>query len=287
MPEFDSHCACPVKRYDDIIHVDCATHMYPDGVQGIHNMCFHVHEREIVAVCGGNGSGKSTLLEHLNGLLLPSAGRVYVMGEEVTDATKKEIWRYVGLVFQRPDDQLFAPTVLDDVMFGPVNMGMSLPEARRAALEALESVGAEDIVDRVPAYLSGGQKRLVAIAGVLAMKPRVIAMDEPTSDLDTWHCDRIERIVVRLRDEFGISVVMATHDLDMAARLADRVCILKDGAIVGEGTPRDVFYNKPLVESSGLAIPKVVEIYEDYCRHFKKQPDMRPLNVHELIEAML
>jgi len=286
MLEYDSYRACETKRRGDIIHVDCVSHVYPDGSQGIHNMCFHVHEREIVAVCGGNGSGKSTLLEHLNGLLMPSQGKVYVMGEEVTDATKKEIWRHVGLVFQRPDDQLFAPTVLDDVMFGPLNMGVARDDARRIALEALESVGAEDTVDRVPAYLSGGQKRLVAIAGVLAMKPRVIALDEPTSDLDTWHCDRIERIVVRLRDRFGISVVIATHDLDMAARLADRVCILRGGSIIDEGMPRDVFYNKRLVESAGLMLPKVVEIYEDYCYHFHKEPDMRPLNVHELIEAM-
>jgi cobalt/nickel transport system ATP-binding protein len=286
MLEYDGHCACAIKKGSDIVHVDCATHVYPDGSQGIHNMCFHVHEREIVAVCGGNGSGKSTLLEHLNGLLLPSAGKVFVMGEEVTGATKKEIWRHVGLVFQRPDDQLFAPTVLDDVMFGPLNMGMGKEEAKRVAVTALESVGARSMLERVPAYLSGGEKRLVAIAGVLAMRPRVIALDEPTSDLDTWHCELIERIMLKLREEFGISVVMATHDLDMAARLADRVCILKHGAIVGEGTPADVFYNKRLIESAGLEVPKVVEIYEDYCRQFDKEPDMRPLNVAELIEAM-
>lgn len=286
MLEYDNHCTCAINNKDSIIHVDCASHVYPDGSQGIHNMCFHVHEREIVAVCGANGSGKSTLLEHLNGLLMPSTGKVYVMGEEVTDATKKEIWRYVGVVFQRPDDQLFAPTVLDDVMFGPINMGMDRVDARRIAVETLESLGAEDMIDRVPAYLSGGQKRLVAIAGVLAMKPGVIALDEPTSDLDTWHSDLIEHIILRLRNVFGISVVMATHDLDMAARLADRICILKNGAIVDEGSPRDVFYNKRLVESAGLALPKVVEIYEDYCYHFNKEPDLRPLNVHELIEAM-
>jgi cobalt/nickel transport system ATP-binding protein len=286
MLEYDSHCVCAVRGKNDVIHVDCVSHVYPDGSQGIHNMCFHVHRREIVAVCGGNGSGKSTLLEHLNGLLLPSTGKVYVMGEEVTGETKKDIWRYVGLVFQRPDDQLFAPTVLDDVMFGPLNMGMGKEEARSTAMEALENVGATGLVERVPAYLSGGQKRLVAIAGVLAMRPGVIALDEPTSDLDTWHCELIERIIVRLRNEFGISVVMATHDLDMAAKLADRVCILKGGAIVDEGTPRDLFYNRRLIESAGLAVPKVVEIYEDYCKCFHKEPDMRPLNVAELIEAM-
>jgi cobalt/nickel transport system ATP-binding protein len=249
-------------------------------------MCFHVHEREIVAVCGGNGSGKSTLLEHLNGLLLPSAGRVYVMGREVTGQSKKEIWRYVGLVFQRPEDQLFAPTVLDDVMFGPLNIGMGVGEARKTAIEALESVGARDLLDRVPAYLSGGQKRLVAIAGVLAMRPRVIALDEPTSDLDPEHSELIDRLIVGLRDRFGISMVFATHDLDMAARLADRVCILKYGSIIADGSPRDIFYDRRIIAGAGLCVPKVVEVYQEYCARFHKEPDMRPLTVAELMEAM-
>ncbi len=281
----NSHCSCPVSDGRDIIHVDCASHVFPDGREGIHDMCFHVHEREIVAVCGGNGSGKSTLLEHLNGLLLPSAGRVYVMGEEAVRG-KGEIWRYVGLVFQRPEDQLFAPTVLDDVMFGPRNMGMDVGEARRAATEALDSVGAAGLLDRVPAYLSGGEKRLVAIAGVLAMRPKVIALDEPTADLDPRHSGLIDRVIVDLRERFGISVVFATHDLDMASRLADRVCILKDGSTIADGPPRDVFYDRRIIEGAGLSVPKVVEVYREYCIRFNKEPDMRPLTVEELMEAM-
>jgi cobalt/nickel transport system ATP-binding protein len=283
---YNSHCSCPIRGNKDVIHVDCASHVFPDGSQGIHNMCFHVHEREIVAVCGGNGSGKSTLLEHLNGLLLPSAGSVYVMGEEVTGYTKKEIWRYVGLVFQRPEDQLFAPTVLDDVMFGPLNMGMGVEEARGTAVEALESVGAGDLLDRVPAYLSGGQKRLVAIAGVLAMRPRVIALDEPTSDLDPEHSELIDRVIAHLRDRFGISMVFATHDLDMAAKLADRVCILKDGSTIADGSPRDIFYDRHVIAGAGLSVPKVVEVYLEYCALVNREPDMRPLTVEELMEAM-
>jgi cobalt/nickel transport system ATP-binding protein len=249
-------------------------------------MCFHVHEGEIVAVCGGNGSGKSTLLEHLNGLLLPSTGRVYVMGEEVTGQTRKEIWRYVGLVFQRPEDQLFAPTALDDVMFGPLNTGMGVEEARKAAAEALDSVGASGLLDRVPAYLSGGEKRLVAIAGVLSMRPKVIALDEPTSDLDPEHSALIDSVISGLRDRFGISVVFATHDLDMAARLADRVCILKGGSTIADGPPRDIFYDRRVIGEAGRCPPRVVEIYQEYCARYGKEPDMRPLTVAELIAAM-
>ncbi|HMK48398.1 MAG TPA: ATP-binding cassette domain-containing protein, partial [Methanocella sp.] len=122
-------CGAESGRETQIIHVDCASHRYPDGSMGIHDMCFYVAPREIVAICGANGSGKSTLLEHLNGLLVPTSGHVYVMGRRCDDM-KGEIWKEVGLVFQRPEDQLFAPTVLDDVMFGPVNLGMSIEQAR-------------------------------------------------------------------------------------------------------------------------------------------------------------
>jgi cobalt/nickel transport system ATP-binding protein len=249
-------------------------------------MCFKIHDREIVAVCGANGSGKSTLLEHLNGLLEPSSGKVYVMGRELDSAMRRDIWRYVGLVFQKPDDQLFAPTVIDDVMFGPVNMGMSPEEARSAALEALKSVGALDVKDKMPAYLSGGQKRLVSIAGILAMKPRVIVLDEPTSDLDACHGAMIERVINGLRDRFGISIVVATHNLDMAARLADRVCILKNGSVVAEGTPREIFYDKQLIREAGLAAPEVVEIYEGYCARKTVKDPGNPITIGELLDAV-
>jgi cobalt/nickel transport system ATP-binding protein len=205
--------ACVVENC--IIHVDCASHRYPDGTLGIHDMCFSVCRREIIALCGGNGSGKSTLLEHLNGPPPPSTGNVYVLGKPCAEI-RKTVWRHVGLIFQRPEDQLFAPTVLDDVMFGPVNMGMTLDEARDAATEALEQVGAASLAGKIPDCLSGGEKRLAAIAGVLVMKPAVICTDEPTSDLDDCHRKRIELLIRRLRDDLGIGLVIATHDMDMA-----------------------------------------------------------------------
>ena len=150
-----------------LVHIDCASHVYPDGSVGLHAMCFAVHRGEIVAVCGANGSGKSTLIEHLNGTLVPAEGRVEIRGEAVDDARRRQLWRTVGGVFQDADSQLFAPTVVEDVAFGPMNLGLSAEEARGAALEALESVGAVGLADRIPAYLSGGEKRLAALAGVL------------------------------------------------------------------------------------------------------------------------
>jgi cobalt/nickel transport system ATP-binding protein len=275
-------CVCAVE---DVIHVDCASHIYPDGSVGIHNMCFCVREKEIVAVCGCNGSGKSTLLEHLNGLLLPSSGSVYVKGKKIVGDLRKEIWRDVGLVFQRPDDQLFAPTVLDDVMFGLVNMGMPIEEARDKAFESLESVGVADTASKVPNYLSGGQKRLVAIAGVIAMKPSVVAMDEPTAELDAVHGGKIEEIIKEMRNH-GMSVVIATHDLEMAARLADRVCILKKGSIIADGSPEEVFYDADIMKEAGLRPPEAVELYRERCGRLGLPLEERPVTMAALIKCL-
>ena len=188
-----------------------------------------------MALCGPNGSGKSTLIEHLNGLLVPTEGNISVNGRSITKGEHSSLWQDVGIVFQQSDDQLFAPTVIDDVMFGPVNLGMSRDAARAAAIQALEAVGAAGLVSKLPNYLSGGQKRLISIAGILAMRPGVIALDEPTSDLDPVHSERIEQLIRNLKQKFGISVVIATHDMDLAARIADRICLVRNGSVFAEG----------------------------------------------------
>jgi cobalt/nickel transport system ATP-binding protein len=271
----------------ELIHIDCASHIYPDGSIGIHDLCFRVQENEIVAICGVNGSGKSTLLEHLNGLLLPSKGEIHVMGKRIDNRTKKDLWKKVGIVFQKSEDQLFAPTVLDDVMFGPLNLGLNKGEAWSTAMKALKDLGTEELINKIPNYLSGGQKRLVSIAGILAMKPKIIALDEPTSDLDPKHAELIENIIHELKEKHGISIVLATHDLDLAARIADRVCIVKDGSVIAEGTPSDIFYNSRLLENAGLKKPKVVQIYETFCKRKDLEMKKRPLTVEELVEYLI
>ncbi|MEN6610754.1 MAG: ATP-binding cassette domain-containing protein [Methanoregulaceae archaeon] len=282
----ESFCPGPALDGSELIHVDCAGHVYPDGSIGIHNMCFRVRVDEIVALCGANGSGKSTLIEHLNGLLTPSEGSVAVLGKNVDEAVRNELWKEVGVVFQRTDDQLFAPTVLDDVMFGPLNSGMSQEEAKERAESALAAVGALDLVQKMPHYLSGGQKRLVAIAGILAMRPRVIALDEPTSDLDPVHTERIEHLIKKVRDEFHISIVIATHDLDLAARIADRICIVKSGSILAEGTPASVFYNDDLLRRAGLKKPLAVQIYEEYCSRRGIEIRQKPVRITEFLDSI-
>jgi cobalt/nickel transport system ATP-binding protein len=279
------HCP-PVDRERELIHVDCASHTYPDGSVGIHDMCFFVLRHEIVALCGPNGSGKSTLIEHLNGILTPSEGDIWVNGRSIIGGERTDLWKEVGVVFQRSDDQLFAPTVLDDVMFGPLNMGMPVDEAKAAAMEALETVGAADLVHKLPNYLSGGQKRLVSIAGILAMKPKVIALDEPTSDLDPVHSERIEDLITGLRERFSISVVIATHDLDFAARVADRICLVKNGSVFAEGTPAEVFYDPALIADAGLKVPQVVRVYLEYCALHGIEPRDRPTRVEDLLAVL-
>jgi cobalt/nickel transport system ATP-binding protein len=249
-------------------------------------MCFYVLKNEIVAICGPNGSGKSTLIEHLNGLLLPSLGTIWVNGRTISGGEQAGLWKEVGIVFQQSDDQLFAPTVLDDVMFGPLNLGLLPCEARTRAMEALETVGAAGLVHKLPNYLSGGQKRLVSIAGILAMKPMVIAMDEPTADLDPVHAGMIERIILDLKERLGISVVIATHDVDLAARIADRICLVSNGAVFAEGIPKEIFYDPVLIAEAGLKLPSCVQTYLDFCSAVGVRPASNPLKTDELVVAL-
>lgn len=274
---------CP-RAEEAIVHVDCVTHRYPDGTEGIHNMCFRVFPKEIVALCGPNGAGKSTLIEHINGLMMPDVGRVLVFGTEIDKRNAASIRKMVGLVFQNADSQLFSPTVLEDVMFGPLNLGMSDDEARKKAMWALEVVGMKDELNKIPHYLSGGQKRLVAIAGVLAMDPKILVADEPTGDLDPSNARKIEELLRSLRDRHGISVVVALHDMDMAARLADRICVVKNGGIVAEGKPRDVLYNEDLLRSAGLELPNIAKIAK--ALGLDQPPEKRPLTLEELLPML-
>ncbi|KAF5054961.1 Cobalt import ATP-binding protein CbiO [anaerobic digester metagenome] len=269
-----------------IIHVDCASHVYADGSVGLHQMCFFIRKGEVVVVCGANGSGKSTLIEHLNGTLVPEEGRIEVHGERVDENRRRELWRTVGVVFQDADSQLFAPTVLEDVAFGPINLGVPPDEARREAREALEAVDAVRLIEKIPAYMSGGEKRLAAIAGVLAMHPEVIALDEPTSDLDPVHAARVETLILELRNKQEYGIVLSTHDLDLAARVANRVVILQAGSVIAEGPPRDLFYDRALLERSGLIEPGVVRIWRALRENEDGGLDPRPITEHELVTTL-
>jgi cobalt/nickel transport system ATP-binding protein len=263
------------------VSLQCGAHTYPDGTVGMHDVEFDIYPDETVALIGGNGAGKSTLLEHLNATLVPDEGELVVDGTRITEDNKPVARREVGFVFQDADTQLVAPTVLDDVMFGLQNDGVGGDEARERAREALSTVDAEHLEDRIPHYLSGGEKRLVGLAGVLALEPSVVVLDEPLAGLDPDRSQLVADRIKQIHDD-GISVVLSTHDLEFAAEIADRVCVMSGGDIVGRGTPREVFYDDALLAQANLHPPAAVRI----ARDAEIDTDSRPVSETELVRLL-
>ena len=219
-----------------------------------------VEEGSFVAVLGGNGSGKSTLAKHFNSILLPCGGKVYVSGMDTADEDKLiAIRRNIGMVFQNPDNQIVANVVEEDVAFGPENLGVASPMIRKRVDDALKQVGMYDYREHAPHLLSGGQKQRVAIAGVIAMEPKCIVLDEPTAMLDPRGRREVMDTVIRLNQEKKITVVLITHHMDEAAK-AQRVVVLHKGNIAADGTPREVFAQTEMLHNIGLAAPETVEL---------------------------
>jgi len=229
---------------------DLAFH-YPDGTPALRGISFDVERSERVALLGSTGSGKSTLLQHLNGLLTPDAGSVTVAGFAVADDTVREVRRRVGLVFQDPNDQLFLPTLLEDVAFGPLNNGVDSHEAIHRARAILEELGLVGVESRPAHHLSGGERRLAALATVLVSRPDLLALDEPTGDLDAVSRSRLVRLLTT-RPE---TLLTATHDLHVAAALCERGVVLHRGVVVADRPLADVLGDRELLERHGLAAP--------------------------------
>lgn len=236
-----------VVRFDNVSHIySPGTPFEKKALSGI-NLC--VEKGDSLCICGKTGSGKTTLIKHINGLLKPYSGEVKTDG-------------FAGLVFQFPEDQLFAPTVIEDVMFGPLNMGKSREEARAAAEEALARAGMESqFYDRNPFTLSGGQKRLAALAGVLAMKPQILVLDEPTAGLDFRSSASLLKLLHRLNSE-GVTVIAVTHEMNLARDYFSKLLILDSGHAVWNGNTADAFCagNRELIEHAGLEMPQDNEI---------------------------
>ncbi|MCG0276105.1 MAG: energy-coupling factor transporter ATPase [Thermosediminibacteraceae bacterium] len=244
------------------------THIYMPGTPfesvALQDVNWTVEDGEFWGLIGHTGSGKSTLIQHLNGLLKPTSGEVIIDGVNINErgVNLKEIRQKVGLVFQFPEHQLFEETVEKDVAFGPRNMDLPEEEVNRRVKEALELVGLNynEIKDRSPFELSGGQMRRVAIAGVLAMKPKVLILDEPTVGLDPKGRDEILREIVKLREEQNITVILVSHSMEDIAKLVDKIAVMHKGRIVDSGTPKEIFKNYQGLISIGLDIPQITHL---------------------------
>ena len=224
---------------------------YPDGLHALKGVDLCVEEGECLALVGPNSAGKSTLLLHCNGCLLPAEGEVRVAGVPVDKAHLDDIRRRVGTVFQEADDQLFMPTIAEDVGFGPHNMGLAPQEVQARVEQALAAVGAGHLLQRQPHHLSGGEKRAVAIATVLAMRPGLLLLDEPTSNLDP----RARRRFMELARSLPQTRIIATHDMDMVLELCARTVVLYDGQVRADGPTREIFQDAILLQQCGLEVP--------------------------------
>ena len=235
-------------------------------IKALNDICIQMKDGEFIGLIGHTGSGKSTLVQHLNGLLKATSGEIFYNGEDIYDKdyNLKQLRSKVGLVFQYPEHQLFEVDVFSDVCFGPKNLGLPQKEIELRAYEALKKVGLEDEhFYHSPFDLSGGQKRRVAIAGVLAMKPEVLILDEPTAGLDPKGRDEILTLIKKLRDENNITIILVSHSMEDVANYVDRLIVMNKGSIMMDGTPREVFLRYKELEEVGLCAPQVTYIMHE------------------------
>jgi len=234
-----------------IVELKDVHYRYPDGTEALKGISFKVFHGESVGITGANGAGKTTLLLNMNGHLLPTNGEISIGEVPLTKKTKQEIRRKVGFIFQRPDDQLFMPSVYEDVAFGPINLGLSQEKVDERVKSALQMVGCLHLMKRPPHRLSEGQKRAVAIAAVMAMKPDILVMDEPASNLDP----KSRRQLINLLKGFHHTKIIASHDLDLILDVCERCIMIKDGKIVIDGPTEEVLTNVVLLDENNLELP--------------------------------
>ena len=250
------------------IKVEQLSHIYSPGTPfesvALKNVNFEVSNGEFIGLIGHTGSGKSTLIQHLNGLLKATSGKIYIDGMDLTssDVTLTDIRKKVGLVFQYPEYQLFEETIEKDIAFGPSKLNLSAEEITKRVKDAMKMVGLnyEALKDKSPFELSGGQKRRVSIAGVLAMKPDILILDEPTAGLDPKGRDEILNQIRVVQQTYGTTIILVSHSMDDVSRLVNRLIVMNRGEVAFDGTPRQIFAHQQKMEAIGLGVPKVVEL---------------------------
>lgn len=253
------------------IKIENLTYVYmpktPFEKKALDNVSLEIEDGEFLAVIGHTGSGKSTLIQHLNGLLKPASGKIYVDGTDITDKDTKlvDIRKKVGLVFQYPEYQLFEETIAKDIAYGPSNLGLNEDEILKRVKKSMEMVGLnyEEYKDISPFELSGGQKRRVAIAGVIAMEPKVLILDEPTAGLDPAGRDDILEQIKLLHEKYNMTIILVSHSMEDVGKLAEKIIVMNDGHIELQGKPKDVFKEIDTLEKIGLAVPQVTYLMRE------------------------
>lgn len=273
---------------ETVLSVKNLSYSYNEDKKALKGISLDIHRGERIAVIGSNGAGKSTFFLNLNGVLTPEDGEIFFEGKSIDKKNLIELRKNVGIVFQNADNQIIASTVLAEVSFGPMNMKLPRDEVIARCEEAMEYMNITHLKDRPPHYLSGGEKKCVSIADIIAMKPKVIIFDEPTEGLDPINAKMLEDVLDRLNKE-GKTILLSTHDVDFAYRWADRAVVFSDGEIIADDTPVNVFKNDDAVKRARLRRPAILEIYEALCAKKLITSTEYPRSVSELkklIEAV-
>ncbi len=273
----------PEKHDVNLIEITDISFSYPDGHKALDRLSLSIASGERVAVMGPNGAGKSTLFQMLNGLLRPNAGQVVVDGLPVMGENLPSVRRKVGMVFQESDDQLFNNTVYREVAYGLANMKVPQDELDATVKWALDMVDMRDFIDKTPFNLSGGEKKRIALASVLCMKPQILVLDEPTSALDPKSSAKLVSLLTSLNHDLGITLVFATHDVDLAPMLADRVVLMEHGSIQFSGTPAQAFREKDLLHRLDLRLPHIAELAETLMNDGLLPAGDLPLNIGQAV----
>ena len=271
-----------------MLEVQNIKYSYNKDYQALKGVSLKVEKGEMVALLGKNGAGKSTLFLHLNGIYEPDEGKVFIDGEELK-YDKKSLLKFrqkVGIVFQNPDDQIFAPTVEEDVAFGPLNLKLPMEEVQKRVTESLARVGMSGFEKKAPHHLSGGQKKRVAIAGILAMQPEIMVLDEPTAGLDPQGVRGLSKLLKELNEE-GITIIISTHEVDLVPNYAKKVFVLVDGLLIAEGTPKEIFAQPEILDQANLEVPIVTELFQNLEKEGFDMENDYPLTIAEAKEKFL
>lgn len=268
-----------------LLEIKKISFFYEQGKPALKDVSLSIDKGEKIAVLGANGAGKSTFFLTINGVRVPQEGKIFYRGEEIGKKNRKILAEHIGIVFQEADNQIIGSTVKSEVAFGPINQGLSIKKVEEQTIGAMREMGIEEWGDRPPHYLSGGEKKRVTIADILAMMPEIIVFDEPTASLDPVNVDMFEQVAMRLSKE-GKTVLVSTHNVDFAYRFAERILVFAEGQLLAEGNSNDIFSNQELLQKNHLKKPIILEIYELLKRKGKLASGIMPKTLVEL-EALL